>query len=78
MFSSHLWATSQENLVQDNSQFPQQAGTSAIPHKHKALPPFPTCTERDNLRQVLFKCHDQFCMDLHSSRVKKLKANQQN
>lgn len=30
------------------SQFPQQAGTSAILRRRKALPPFPTCTERDN------------------------------
>lgn len=27
-----------------------------------------------NLKQFLFKCHDQFCMDLHSSRVKKAES----
>lgn len=55
----------------DNSQFPQQAGTSAIPQKRKALPLFPTCREMDKLEEVLFfKCHGQFCMDLHSSSIR--------
>lgn len=35
-------------FVQCNSPYPQQAGTSAIPHKYRALLPLPTCTERDH------------------------------
>lgn len=33
--------------------FPQQAGTSAIPQRDEALPPFPTCAGRDDLETAL-------------------------
>lgn len=66
-----LLTTSQEDLVQDNSQFPQQAGTSAIPHK-QSIVTFPDLHRKGQLEEgSFFKCHGQFCMDLHSRSVKK-------
>lgn len=53
-----------------NLHNPLQAGTSAIPSKHTALLPIPTCAERDQTTPKSASevcCHCQFCMDLHSA-----------
>lgn len=71
---TYMWITKkgcEQMLHTLNADFfpcPQQAGTSAIPLKHRALPPLPTCTERDPFESLHFSSMISFawiCTAVH-------------